>query len=307
MDPITLALQQTVNGLTLGSLYALIALGLALIFGVLEMLHFAHGEVYMIGGFAAVGVAAVLLGVHGVTIPPILVVGVMFIAAMAIASVLGVAIERVAYRPVRNLDRLAPIITGIGVSYILRNIAQMKSGGLWVPVQASALVPQTNLHIGSISAPFMAVVLIVVSLFLMLALDAFVFRTTLGAAIRATAQDREAAGFIGINIEQVIFVTFILASALAGASGALFALRYGGLDSQIGFLILIKGFAATVIGGIGNLRGAMFGGLLLGVLESLVGGFISTAFQDTFVFVLVIVVLLIRPWGLFGERPLERA
>jgi branched-chain amino acid transport system permease protein len=153
----------------------------------------------------------------------------------------------------------------------------------------------------------MAVVLFVVAGLLMIGLDIFVFRTNFGAAIRATAQDREAAGFMGIDVDRMIITTFIVGSALAGIGGLLFGLRYGTVDYFMGNLVGLKAFAAAVLGGIGNLRGAMVGGLTLGILESLAGGFLSTAFQDVFAFLLLILVLLIRPWGMFGERPLERA
>ena len=299
--------QQLVNGLETGSLYALIALGYTLVYGILEMLNFAHGDVYMVGGFLAAGVAGLFVH-NGVTaIPAGLVVALMAIASMGGAGLLGVAIERVAYRPLRNSNRLAPLITAIGVSLFLESIVEVQVSPAPVLVPSNALVPQTVIRVGSVATPFMGLTLLVVSVALMFALDVFVFRTQFGTAMRATAQDREAATFMGIDVDRVIVVTFLAGSALAGMGGLLFGLTFATVNFFMGFLIGIKAFAAAVIGGIGNVRGAMVGGLFLGVLESMVGGFISTSFQDTFAFLALIVVLLIRPQGLFGQPLTDRA
>jgi branched-chain amino acid transport system permease protein len=300
-------LQQLVNGLELGSLYALIALGYTLIYGILEMLNFAHGDVFMVGAFLAAGVAAVLVHNEVAAVPAGLAVALMIVVAMGGAGFLGVGIERVAYRPLRNANRLAPLITAIGVSLFLESAVQVWVSPAPVLVASHALVPQTLLHVGSIETPFTGLMLFVVAVALMVALDAFVFRTRFGSAMRATAQDREAATFMGIDVDRVIVVTFFLASALAGMGGVLFGLHYGIVDFFMGYLLGIKAFTAAVIGGIGNIRGAMVGGLLLGVLESLIGGFISTQFQDVFVFLGLILVLLVRPQGLFGQPLTDRA
>lgn len=300
-------LQQLINGLELGSLYALVALGYTLIYGILELLNFAHGDVYMIGAFLAAGVAGLLVHNEIAAIPAALVVVLMVAIAMGGAGGLGVGIERIAYRPLRNANRLAPLITAIGVSLFLESAVQVWVSPAPVGVQTNAIVPQTVLHLGSVETPLTAVALFVVAVLLMFGLDFFVFRTHFGSAMRATAQDREAATFMGIDVDRVIMVTFLLASALAGMAGVLFALRYATVNFFMGYLLGIKAFTAAVIGGIGNIRGAMVGGLLLGVLESLVGGFISTQFQDTFVFLALIVVLLVRPQGLFGQPLPDRA
>jgi branched-chain amino acid transport system permease protein len=299
--------QQLVNGLETGSLYALIALGYTLIYGILEMLNFAHGDVFMVGGFLAAGVTAVL--VHGgvAVIPGVLVVLVMMAFAMGGTGLLGVGIERVAYRPLRNANRLAPLITAIGVSLFLESVVQVVISPAPVLVPTNAFVPQTVLRLGSVETPLTGVLLFVVSAGLMVGLDLFVFRTRFGSAMRATAQDREAAGFMGIDVDRVIMVTFFIASALAGMGGLLFGLRYATVNFFMGYLLGIKAFTAAVIGGIGNLRGAMLGGLLLGVLESLAGGFISTEFQDAFAFLALIIVLIIRPQGIFGQPLGDRA
>jgi branched-chain amino acid transport system permease protein len=304
---VAIFLQQLVNGLELGSLYALIALGYTLIYGILELLNFAHGDVFMVGAFLAAGAAALLVHNEVAAVPAGLAVGLMLLVAMGGAGLLGVGIERIAYRPLRNANRLAPLITAIGVSLLLESVIQVGVSPAPVTVPSNALVPQTVLHAGSIETPLTGLMLFVASVALMLVLDFFVFRTRFGSAMRATAQDREAATFMGIDVDRVIMVTFFVASALAGLGGVLFGLRYATIDFFMGYLLGIKAFTAAVIGGIGNLRGAMIGGLLLGVLESLAGGFISTQFQDTFVFLVLIGVLLVRPQGLFGQPLTDRA
>lgn len=299
--------QQLVNGLELGSLYALIALGYTLIYGILEMLNFAHGDVYMVGAFIGAGVAAVFVHNGVAVIPAALIVTLMVVLAMGGAGVLGVGIERVAYRPLRNANRLAPLITAIGVSLFLESAVQVWISPAPVLVPNDALVPQSVVHAGNVTTPWTGIMLFVVSVALMIGLDLFVFRTRFGSAMRATAQDREAATFMGIDVDRVIMVTFLLASALAGMGGVLFGLRYATVNFFMGYLLGIKAFTAAVIGGIGNIRGAMVGGLLLGVLESLAGGFISTEFQDAFAFLALIIVLLLRPQGLFGQPLMDRA
>jgi branched-chain amino acid transport system permease protein len=299
--------QQLVNGLEMGSLYALIALGYTLVYGILEMLNFAHGDVFMVGGFLGAGVAALFVhnGVAG--IPAGLVVGLMLVVAIGGTGLLGVTIERVAYRPLRNANRLAPLITAIGVSLFVESVVQVRVSPAPVLVPTFALIPQTVFHVGGVATPWMGVAVFVVAVILMVALDTFIFRTQFGSAMRATAQDREAATFMGIDVDRVIIVTFLVGSALAGIGGVLFGLTFATVNFFMGFLLGIKAFTAAVIGGIGNIRGAMVGGLLLGVLESLGGGFISTQYQDTFAFLALILVLLIRPQGLFGQILVDRA
>ena len=300
-------LQQLVNGLELGSLYALVALGYTLIYGILELLNFAHGDVFMVGAFLAAGAAGLLVHNEVAAVPAGLVVGLMILVAMGGAGGLGVGIERVAYRPLRNANRLAPLITAIGVSLFLESAVQVWVSPAPVGIQTNALIPQTVLRLGSVETPLTGVTLFAVALLLMVALDFFVFRTRFGSAMRATAQDREAATFMGIDVDRVILVTFFIASALAGMAAVLFGLRYATVNFFMGYLLGIKAFTAAVIGGIGNIRGAMLGGLLLGLLESLAGGLISTQFQDTFVFLALILVLLIRPQGIFGQPLTDRA
>jgi branched-chain amino acid transport system permease protein len=299
--------QQLVNGLEAGSLYALIALGYTLVYGILEMLNFAHGDVFMVGGFLAAGVAGLFVTNGVAAIPAALVVTLMVAAAMGGSGLLGVGIERIAYRPLRNASRLAPLITAIGVSLLLESVVQVQISPAPVLVPSNALVPQIKFQLGNVSTPFVDATLLVAAVLLMVGLDLFVFRTRFGSAMRATAQDREAATFMGIDVDRVIVVTFLIGSALAGIGGVLYGLQFARVDFFMGYLLGIKAFTAAVIGGIGNLRGAMVGGLLLGVLESMGGGFISSQYQNTFAFLALILVLLVRPQGLFGQPLTDRA
>ncbi|HYM48966.1 MAG TPA: branched-chain amino acid ABC transporter permease [Candidatus Limnocylindrales bacterium] len=299
--------QQFLNGLETGSLYALIALGYTLVYGILEMLNFAHGDVFMVGGFLGAGVALLLIhgGVAG--LPPVLIVLLMMLIAMGGAGLLGIGIERFAYRPLRNANRLAPLITAVGVSLFLESVVAWRVSPAPVAIPSDALVPARVVTVGVLSTPVMGLILVLVSIGLMVALDRFIFATQFGSAMRATAQDREAATFMGIDVDRVIVVTFLIGSALAGMAGVLFGLRFATVNFFMGYLLGIKAFTAAVIGGIGNIRGAMFGGLLLGVIESLAGGFISTTFQNTIAFLLLVVVLMVRPQGLFGQPVQDRA
>jgi branched-chain amino acid transport system permease protein len=299
--------QQLVNGLEIGSLYALIALGYSLVYGILEMLNFAHGDVFMVGGFLGAAVAAFFVHNQVAVLAAPIVVMLMVVVATIGAGLLGISIERFAYRPLRNANRLAPLITAVGVSLLLESVVQVQISPGPVLVPSAALVPQGNLQVGSVVTPLAAVGLLVTSIVLMVALDRFIFRTQFGSAMRATAQDREAAGFMGIDVDRVIVVTFLIGSALAGIGGVLYGLRFATVNFFMGYGLGIKAFTAAVIGGIGSVRGAMVGGLLLGMVESLGGGFISTQYQNTMVFLVLILVMLIRPQGLFGQRGADRA
>src|SRR3979411_2168676 len=242
--------QQLVNGLETGSLYALIALGYTLVYGILEMLNFAHGDVFMVGGFLAAGVAGLFVHNGVAAIPAALIVALMVVAAMGGSGLLGVGIERIAYRPLRNANRLAPLITAIGVSLFLESAVQVWISPAPVLVPSNALVPQIVLHLGGLTTPLTGLMLFVIAVALMVALDALVFRTRFGSAMRATAQDREAATFMGIDVDRVILVTFFVASALAGMAGVLFGLWHATADFFMGYLLGIKAFTAA------GLRGA---------------------------------------------------
>jgi branched-chain amino acid transport system permease protein len=291
-----LIIEQMLNGMVLGSMYALVASGLTLIWGTMKMLNFAHGELYMIGGYVLY-YTLLLFGIHPFW-------GILM--AMLIAFALGVLMERTILHPL--LDKpgwdVSPIVVTLGVSIFLQNFALKVWGERFknVPYFIEGTMDLSGFRIA-----YQRILILVVAAAVMVGFWMYVKRSRFGMALRATAQDREAATFMGIDVDRVIVVTFLAGSALAGAAGLLYGLRFATVDFFMGYLLGIKAFTAAVIGGIGNIRGAMVGGLLLGVLESLGGGFISTKFQGTFAFVILIVLLMVRPQGLFGERAPDRA
>ena len=294
--------QQVVNGLVLGSMYALIALGYTMVYGILEMINFAHGDVYMAGAFLGWGVTLLLVRGGFPVVAAGLVILAMFLVAMLGAGLLGVTIERLAYRPLRGGHRLAPLISALGVSIFLENIVSAQFGARAQLVPTAHVLPGWQVSLGSATVSFVDGLVVVVALGLMVALDRFVRRTRYGTAMRATAQDREAAGFMGIRVNQVIAVTFLLGSALAGIAGILAGLLYTEVDFFMGYLAGLKAFTAAVLGGIGNIRGAVLGGLLLGMVEAVSTPFVNGAYVNVVSFLVLILVLLIRPSGLLGEQ-----
>ncbi|MHB1232299.1 MAG: branched-chain amino acid ABC transporter permease [Burkholderiales bacterium] len=305
-------LQQLINGLVLGSVYALVALGYTMVYGILELINFAHGEVTMIGAMVALSVIGALAGAH-VDLPGIAIVLVGVLAAIPACMLLGFTIERVAYRPLRNAPRLAPLITAIGVSILLQNLAMIIWGRQYISFPP--ILPRTTYHLGGATLSALQIFIFVLSLVLMAGLIVLVQKTKLGRAMRATAQSPQVAGLMGVNINSVISLTFIIGSALAAVAGVMVSAYYGIAHYYMGFLLGLKAFTAAVLGGIGNLGGAMLGGLLLGVIESMgagyigdiTGGFMGSNYQDVFAFFVLILVLVFRPSGLLGERVGERA
>ncbi len=305
-------LQQLINGLVLGSVYALVALGYTMVYGILELINFAHGEVTMIGAMVALTVIGALVGAH-VDLPGIVIVLAGVLAAIPACMLLGFTIERVAYRPLRNAPRLAPLITAIGVSILLQNLAMIIWGRQYISFPP--ILPRTTYHLGGATISVLQIFILVLSLVIMAALVALVQKTKLGRAMRATAQAPQVAGLMGVNINSIISLTFIIGSALAAVAGVMVSAYYGVAHYYMGFLLGLKAFTAAVLGGIGNLAGAMLGGLLLGVIESMgagyigdiTGGFMGSNYQDVFAFFVLILVLVLRPSGLLGERVGERA
>jgi branched-chain amino acid transport system permease protein len=299
----------TVSGLTLGSLYALIALGYSMVYGILKLLNFAHGDVYMIGAFIG---WFTLHGLGGPTSPAIsgaFVLVCMFIVSMLGCGILGVAIERFAYRPLRNAPRIAPLISALGVSIFLQNSALLLFGASFRDYNTFELIGVKTYNIGQLFFSVPQLLTVVGALFLMLALTFFVARTRLGKAMRSVSFDREAASMMGIDVDRVIAVTFFIGSALAGAAGVMFALVFGQIYHFMGFIAGLKGFTAAVIGGIGSIPGAMIGGLIVGLAESYATGYLpqGSTFQNLYVFALLILVILIRPSGLFGQAVIAKA
>ena len=307
-----LFVQLTVNGLTLGSLYALIALGYSLVYGILKLLNFAHGDVYMVGAFVGYGV---LVGFDGPLSPNIALVPLivlMFLVAMLATGGLGVVIERFAYRPLRDAPRLAPLISALGVSFFLQNSALLLLGAEFRSYdsfvlgssQPEAFVPGPLVDavfvVDGVNVQRVQVLVIVLAVLLMFALTVLVARTKLGKAMRATAFDREAAAMMGIDTDRVIASTFFIGSVLAGAAGVMFGLHL------MGVLAGLKGVTAAVVGGIGSIPGAMLGGLLVGLTEAYAAGYLGGRWSDLTVFAILIVVLLVRPTGLLGARAIQK-
>ncbi|BCK88654.1 high-affinity branched-chain amino acid transport system permease protein LivH [Sideroxyarcus emersonii] len=303
-------LQQIVNGLVQGSVYALVALGYTMVYGILGLINFAHGEVVMIGAMIALTVLQTLLAA---AVAPVLAVVLSLLAAMAVCMALGYSIERIAYRPLRNAPRLAPLITAIGVSIVLQNLAMM----IWGREYHSFPLPfnSTSHQLGGAIVNDVQIAIVAVALLIMSALMWLVQRTRMGRAMRAVAENPAAAALMGVDINRVISATFMLGSALAAIAGFMVSANYGIVHYYMGFMLGLKAFTAAVLGGIGNLRGAMLGGVLLGLIESLgagyigdlTGGFLGSNYQDVFAFLVLIAVLILRPSGLLGEKLAERA
>ncbi len=302
--------QQILNGLVQGSIYALVALGYTMVYGILGLINFAHGEVVMVGALAAISALTGLLGI-GAPIWLALPISVLFSIAACMA--LGYTIERVAYRPLRHAPRLAPLITAIGVSIVLQNLAMMIWGRGYLPFPS--LFSNQSHSFGGAIINDIQLIIFGLALLIMAGLMVIVHRTKLGRAMRAVSENQHAAQLMGVNVNQVIAITFMLGSALAAIAGLMVSANYGLAHYYMGFLLGLKAFTAAVLGGIGNLRGAMVGGLLLGLIESLGAGYIGefthgffgSNYQDVFAFIVLIVVLVFRPSGLLGERLAERA
>lgn len=295
--------QQTVNALTLGAVYALIALGYSMVYGVLQLLNFAHGDVFMVGAFIGYGVMIALLPAEGAASAPVLVIGLMLLIAILGCGALGVIIEQFAYRPLRNSPRIAPLISALGVSFFIQNAVQLTLTAKFRNYETERLIdPNAVLDLGSARLSAVRILVIVTAIVLMVVLQYLVRRTKLGKAMRAVAIDREAAAMMGVNVDQVIVFTFFIGSALAGAAGVLNGLMFTRINHTMGFTAGLKGFTAAVLGGIGNIPGAMLGGFLLGFAESFAVGFVSSTYKDVIAFVVLIIILLIRPRGLLGAR-----
>jgi len=302
-------IQLTVDALTLGSVYALIALGYTLVYGVLKLLNFAHGDVFMVGSFIGYGALQLLGGTSNPMVPTWLLLTLVTLAAMAGCAVLGVVIERFAYRPLRDAPRIAPLISALGVSFFLVNSMQLLFGATPLNYNtfslSNAALYFRGIDIGNVKVPLLRIVTITAAFVLMALLWFLVNKTRTGKAMRATSFDREAAAMMGIDIDRVIVFTFVLGSALAGAAGVLFAMRVP-TQVTVGFVAGLKGFTAAVIGGIGSIPGAMAGGLLLGFAESYTQGYVSTKWSDLVVFSLLIAFMIFRPQGLLGRADIRK-
>ncbi len=298
-----LLLQQTINGLSLGAMYALLALGFTLVYGILELINFAHFNVFMIGSFIGMW-ALQLMGINGqaVVMTGLPLIGVMLAAlliTMLLSGVLGVVIERLSLRPLRNVKGPAAMITTIGVSYILFNIILLTSGA--DSKNYPNPLPPIQFAIGDAVLRLREILIWAIAVLLMLGLHFFVQRSKMGKAMRATAQDPEAARMMGVEVDRVIIIAFFLGSALAGAGGLIFGLYYNFTSFIIGFTAGLRAFTAAVLGGIGNVPGAMLGGVIIGLIEAMGGQFIATEWTDVIIFSILVLVLVFRPSGLLGR------
>ena len=301
MEAYQIFLQQIVNGLAIGVIYALIALGYTMVYGVIQLINFAHGEVFMVGaylGFALfqwIGIAAQPAGSTLLWFLPLL-----FVFAALGCGLLGLVIERVAYRPLRNAPRLVPLITAIGVSFVLQNAVMLIFGA--DDKSFPPLFPQVRFTFLNVSITLLQIFILVVSFLLMVGLHLFVQKTRWGKAMRACSDDLVAARVVGIGVNKTIAMAFFIGSCLAGVGGILFGMYYNTINFHDGYLAGMKAFTAAVLGGVGNIPGAMLGGILIGLLEGLGAGYLSAEWKNVFAFVVLIVVLLVRPSGILGER-----
>lgn len=317
-------LQQLINGISLGAIYSLIALGYTMVYGVLKLINFAHGDIYMVGAFMgyylanglgargaqAIGMSADGLIARGLlgsgTMEPSLITAlVVMLLAMAICAALGVIIERFAYRPVRKYSRLTALITAIGVSLLLENGGQVVFGA--EPKFFPELFKKRNIELfGGASINSADIIVLVIAIVLMIGLQIVVFRTKTGRAMRAVSFNLQSAKLMGINTDRIIMFTFALGSALAAAAGVLVAIRIPRIDPLMGILVGLKAFVAAVLGGIGNIPGAVLGGLLIGITETMVAGYLSSTYKDAVAFAVLILILLFRPSGLLGSVAQEK-
>ncbi|MHC3921420.1 branched-chain amino acid ABC transporter permease [Alcaligenes nematophilus] len=306
-------IQQLINGLTVGSVYALVALGYTMVYGIIGLINFAHGDVVMVGAMLATTVVLSLVGADPAGLSAWLMVGVALLAAIPVCMGIGWTAERYAYRPLRRAPRLAALITAIGVSFIVQNLAMMIWGRNYLSFPH--IIEPMVFQLGDARISLLQILIIGGAAAIMSGLMVLVHRTRLGTAMRATAQNREVAGLMGVNINTVISAAFVIGSALAAVAGVMIVTYYGVAQYTMGFMLGLKAFTAAVLGGIGNLGGAMLGGLLLGLIEALGAGYIGdltngvfgSNYQDVFSFIVLILVLIFRPSGLLGERVGDRA
>lgn len=296
-------LQQLINGLAVGGIYALVALGYTMVYGVLKLINFAHGDIFTIGAY--LGMTLLVSGGLSGSMTPVLAVGLVVIIVFGLVALLGVALERVAYRLLRKANRLAAVVSALGASIVFQN-AVMLIYGARVYVYPENLIPTLTFNIFGLNVPLMRVIVIVSSLVLMLALYAFINRTRMGTAIRAVAIDQGAARLMGINVDRVISLVFFIGAGLGGVAGVMVGTYYGQIDFTMGWSYGLKAFTAAILGGIGNIPGAMIGGLLLGVIEALGASYLAMAWKDAIAFLVLILILIIRPTGLLGERVADK-
>ncbi|MGE0717415.1 MAG: branched-chain amino acid ABC transporter permease LivH [Alphaproteobacteria bacterium] len=299
-------LQQIINGLTLGAIYGLIAIGYTMVYGIIGMINFAHGDVFMIGAFVSI-ITFALLWMAGLGSVPIAILLVLLVT-MLFTAAYGWAVERIAYRPLRGSFRLAPLISAIGMSIFLQNYVQLLQGARIKPLPPliSGGFVLTEGDGFAVQINYTQIIIIVVTVALMTGFTLLIARTPLGRAQRACEQDRGMAALLGVDVDRTISLTFVMGAALAAVAGLMFALYYGVVDFFIGFLAGLKAFTAAVLGGIGSLPGAMLGGILIGLIEALWSGYFSVEYKDVAAFAVLVLVLVFRPTGLLGRPEIEK-
>ncbi len=295
--------EQLINGLAVGGIYALIALGYTMVYGVMRLINFAHGDLFTIGSYLGM----TILASYAVAeyLGPFIGVLVLIMMVMILVGIIGVILERVAYRPVRQADRLSAVVSALGASIFFSNLVML----IWGPrfrVYPDDILPRITLNILGLDVPLLRILVLATSLMLMAILYFFVQKTKTGTAIRAVAIDHGASRLMGINVNRIISLVFLIGPSLGGAAGVMIGLYYGQVNFTMGWSYGLKAFIAAVLGGIGNIPGAMLGGLLLGVIEALGAAFISTAWKDGIAFIVLILILIFRPTGLLGERVADK-
>jgi len=297
-------IQQMINGLTIGAFYSLVALGYTMVYGVLKLINFAHGDLFMWGAYLGLTGLNVLLALLAQTsawaILPVVII------VMTTVALAGVLVERVAYRPLRTAGRLAPVISALGVAFILESLARNVYGASWKTYPAG-ITPTGRIALGgNVRVSVMQIVVLVASFLIMGALYLFIQRTRTGTAMRAVSLDHDISRLMGIDVDRIISIVFIIGPGLGGVAGLIVALYYGSFDFTLGWVFGLKAFIAAILGGIGNIPGAMLGGMLLGIIETLGSGYISPQWKDVIAYVILIVILIFRPTGLLGERMAQK-
>jgi branched-chain amino acid transport system permease protein len=299
--------QLLINGLTLGAIYGLIAIGYTMVYGIIGMINFAHGDVYMIGAFHAI-ITFLILGAFGITWVPLALM-VMLIMSVILTAVYGWAVERIAYRPLRGSFRLAPLISAIGMSIFLQNYVQVLQGArnktLQPMIKGGFVLNAEEAHF-TLQLGYLQIFIVLLTVVLMIVFTLLITRTALGRAQRACEQDQKMASLLGVNVDRTISITFVIGASLAAVAGLMVTLYYGVVDFFIGFLAGIKAFTAAVLGGIGSIPGAMLGGLLIGLIEAFWSGYFTVEYKDVAAFSLLVLVLIFRPTGLLGKPEIEK-
>ena len=295
-------LQQLINGLTIGSLYALVALGYTMVYGVMKLINFAHGDLVAFSAYVGLTIFSQLFGSSATSFVNIIII---FVLTSIIVAFVGVLLERLAYRPLRTAPRLSAVVSALGAALVIQNGIML----IWGPnmlIFPADLLPNTTWNFGGVIITFTQVCILLLSAVLMAALYVFINKTKMGTAIRATAIDQDAAKLMGINVNRIIMIIFVIGSMLGAIGGLFIGLYYRALTFDMGWLYGLNAFIAAIIGGIGSIPGAMLGGLLLGLFNALIAGYISTEWSETFTFILLIIILIVRPTGILGEKTAEK-